>query len=257
MTAEIGVTHSYEPTHLVVVPGVDWDDWMEIWATVRETHRNAPWWCGDALLAARREFGEERWAQAVNGHAVDFYRGAMWVCEKIEPPRRREAVSFSSHKAIAALPPDEQDRWLLRVEENDWTVKQLNDELKAEKARLNGGYPSNGPSEPNGSVPHGMQQDIDIKPETRRNSSTEDEIAALRALIEDVKGNDIDINAIVTDALNGSQFDGWRLDISSTEKGWAVRLRKGGQKQAIAISPNFSAAVAEAVIAARISDLST
>ncbi len=67
---------------------------------------------------------------------------------------------------------------------------------------------------------------------------------------------DININATIADGLNGSRFEGWLLDITSTEKGWAVRLQREGQKQAIAINPNFTAAVVEAILAARISDLS-
>ena len=251
----------YRETHLTVRADTTFDEWIEAWGILKRQHQSINFWVGDFLCGGEDRWPEE-WAQAVDGHAVDLYRGAMWVCRKIEPARRREAVSFSAHKELAKLPPEEQDRWLKLIEDNGWTIRQLQEERAAEKARLNGGgYLSN-------QVPHGTDgaapdSDIDSKPETRRNASNSDggEVEALRSLIEDIKASHpadlaMNINSIMADALVRAKFEGWQIDITCTKDAWTVRLRKDGLKHAIGINPHFSAAVAEAILAARISDLS-
>lgn len=39
------------------------------------------------------------------------------VASRLETSRRRDVLSFSHHQEVAALPPEEQDRWLGRLTE--------------------------------------------------------------------------------------------------------------------------------------------
>jgi hypothetical protein len=47
--------------------------------------------------------------------------------------RRRDNLSFQHHAEVAALPADEQDRWLENAERHDWNRNELRRRLAAER----------------------------------------------------------------------------------------------------------------------------
>ena len=55
-----------------------------------------------------------RAAQALDSETYSFqtFKDAGWVAGAIETSRRRDVLSWSHHKEVAALEPDEQDRFL-------------------------------------------------------------------------------------------------------------------------------------------------
>lgn len=125
---------------LIVLPGISWDEWVSLWRTAEGMHQSSNFYMGDALLAGQREFGE-RFAQVVDPKYIHAQRGAMWVCSRIEPARRKASLSFSLHRELASLDPAEQDRWLDLAEAGQWTVKDLKEEIEAERARQHNGPP--------------------------------------------------------------------------------------------------------------------
>lgn len=125
---------------LIVLPGISWDEWVSLWRTAEGMHQSSNFYMGDALLAGSREFGE-RFAQVVDPKYIHQQRGAMWVCSRIEPSRRKLSLSFSLHREVASLDPAEQDRWLDLAEQGAWTVKDLKEEMEAERARKSNGPP--------------------------------------------------------------------------------------------------------------------
>jgi hypothetical protein len=52
-------------------------------------------------------------------------RNYAWVARRFAASRRRVDLSFQHHAELASLDVDEQDDWLRRTKEYDWTVKQL------------------------------------------------------------------------------------------------------------------------------------
>jgi hypothetical protein len=56
---------------------------------------------------------------------VQTLMNMVYVASSVDPSRRREALSWSHHAEVAALPPEEQERWLARVEENRLSVHDL------------------------------------------------------------------------------------------------------------------------------------
>ena len=50
---------------------------------------------------------------------------AGWVSRQIETSRRREVLSWSHHKEVAALEPDEQDEFLDKAIDEGWTRNEL------------------------------------------------------------------------------------------------------------------------------------
>lgn len=133
----------FRETCLTIVDGLSWEEWEGVWTSARQMHRSASFWIGDALVYAQKTFPEQ-WAQVLDKHAVDIYRGAMWVCREIPVNRRRPDLSFSHHKIVAGIEGEaEQDRWLDLAVVNDWTTRELGEEIKKAKEAA-AAYPSNG-----------------------------------------------------------------------------------------------------------------
>ena len=74
----------------------------------------------------------ETYAQALD--ATDYsYQTLMdskWISGRIKFSRRRENLSFSHHKEVAALDPEEQTFWLQRAEDEGWTRNELRRAIK-------------------------------------------------------------------------------------------------------------------------------
>lgn len=120
-----------------------YDVWAEVGQTLRDFHRCSLWWLGDWLNYGERKYGET-YSQAIDETEYDYQTLAncAWICTAIEFSRRRETLSFSSHADVAAMKPEDQDRWLDRAEQKGWGHKELRAairEERQEKAALEAG----------------------------------------------------------------------------------------------------------------------
>lgn len=82
--------------------------------------RRGQWWVGDWLNYGERAYGE-KYAQAmdVTGLEYDTLSSYRWVAAEIEPCLRKQKLSWSHHKEVAALEPAEQAEWLDRAETDE------------------------------------------------------------------------------------------------------------------------------------------
>jgi hypothetical protein len=62
----------------------------------------------------------------------------VYVASRIDPSRRREALSWSSHAEVASLAPAEQDRWLDRAESERMSVRRLRHAIKQDRHGADG-----------------------------------------------------------------------------------------------------------------------
>jgi hypothetical protein len=60
-------------------------------------------------------------------------REYLRVSEKVPRSIRREKLSWSHHRAVAALEPPEQKQWLRRAEDERLSHHQLRDALRVEE----------------------------------------------------------------------------------------------------------------------------
>lgn len=102
---------------------------------------SALWWWGDALAYRETTYGttyDE--AEQFSGYANQTLRQVAVVCRKIELFRRRNNLSFSHHHDIASAfdDPTEQDAWMDKAEENQWSRKDLRLAIRAAKAEFKG-----------------------------------------------------------------------------------------------------------------------
>ena len=113
---------------LALPADLDHARWCEIGINLCHLERAVSWWVGDwwafgeHRYGARREITEDSGWQ---GPAYQTCANAAAVCRTFEISRRREALSFSHHEAVAALAPAEQDRLLAQAEREGWSRQQL------------------------------------------------------------------------------------------------------------------------------------
>jgi hypothetical protein len=84
------------------------------------------WWLGD-WLAYGKEHYADRYQQAIRTADLRYQtlRNYAWVARRFPMDRRRPRLTFQHHAEVAALPVEDQDRWLSRAEELSWSTKQL------------------------------------------------------------------------------------------------------------------------------------
>jgi N6-adenosine-specific RNA methylase IME4 len=121
----------FKPTGLVLPERTTLPEWLKVGEFLRAVEGRVMWWIGDWWrFGEARRWGEgEALAQRV-GIEYQTCAQAGWVAGSIEFSRRRENLSWSHHLEVAALDPDEQDRWLDRAETNHWTRDELRRQIK-------------------------------------------------------------------------------------------------------------------------------
>lgn len=122
-------------TGLTLPPGLSYETWENIGRTLGDIASAHQWWMGDWWRYGEQAYGE-RASQALDSRwSFQTWMDAGWVAGKIETSRRREVLSWSHHREVAALEPDVQDEWLDRAEAEDWSRNELRQRLvRAPKA---------------------------------------------------------------------------------------------------------------------------
>lgn len=107
------------------------DQWVEMGRSLCEGQRVVNWWIGDWWAAGSHRYGERAKVAAARIFGREF--GALMnlasVCRSFETSRRREALSFTHHVEVAALPPDKADALLTRAETESLSTRDLRVEV--------------------------------------------------------------------------------------------------------------------------------
>ncbi|WP_330301402.1 LmbU family transcriptional regulator [Streptomyces sp. NBC_00503] len=92
-------------------------------------------WCLGDWLVYGSDMYADRYRRAVEAAGLDYQtlRNYAWVARRFDIGRRRESLSFQHHAEVAALAPEEQDRWLDRAQRDAWSRNQLRTAVRAER----------------------------------------------------------------------------------------------------------------------------
>jgi hypothetical protein len=136
---EVTIGNEYTPVSLELPLDLDYDEWTHRGMFLLHLEKATAWWIGDFLNFGERTYGE-KYAQFIEttGKTPEALRKYQWVAEQMSPKRRREALTFGHHDAVAALPPAEADKILDDAEANDWSVGDVR-----RAARKSKGEPEN------------------------------------------------------------------------------------------------------------------
>lgn len=115
------------------------------------TAESAPYWVGDLMrYAENRAEWADRMAQAldITGWSRQTILNYTSICNRVEEPERRLSPSVKHTDAVAALPREEQTKWLGKARDEGWNERELRVNIRASKrtkviegqARLEGLY---------------------------------------------------------------------------------------------------------------------
>jgi len=120
---------------LEIPKSIDYETWAAIGSGLKNVEQSIMFWIGDWLTYGEGRFSD-RWTQVLSEseYSLRTIQNAMWLSKRIPPERRRADVSYSHHLLVAALEPDEQEKWLRIAADEDLTREALRDRLRADKA---------------------------------------------------------------------------------------------------------------------------
>lgn len=114
--------------------GIAFIEWAKIGSAIGRVAESSIWWIGDWCNYGFWEYGKKyEEALAVTGLSYQALDDIAWVCKKVDLSRRRDNLSFTHHREVAALEPAEQDAWLDRAVSEGWARWELREALKATK----------------------------------------------------------------------------------------------------------------------------
>src|SRR5262249_1051461 len=99
--------------------------------------RFTTWALADWLNYGEKRYGET-YAQAVDatGLQSDYLAIIKSVGAAVDASRRRESLSFTHHRLVASLEPQEQERFLAEAEKNGWSNEQLREAVRDFKGQI-------------------------------------------------------------------------------------------------------------------------
>ncbi|MFI6004413.1 LmbU family transcriptional regulator [Streptomyces sp. NPDC051366] len=112
--------------------GMAYDEWERAGRQLAGVLDSSSWWLGDWLRYGKDHYTDryQRGIQAV-GLSYQTLRNYAWVSRRFDFTRRRPTLSFQHHAELASMPVEDQDRWLDRAEQGQWTTKQLRGAIRA------------------------------------------------------------------------------------------------------------------------------
>ncbi|WP_169811603.1 LmbU family transcriptional regulator [Nocardia shimofusensis] len=118
------------------VAAIKCEEWLRHGGRLGTIGRAAAWWIGDWVNYGNIKFGEKySRAARITGYDVQSLMNMAYVASRFSIERRHERLSWSHHAEVAALDPDDQDRWLLHAEESKLSVRGLREELRAARRK--------------------------------------------------------------------------------------------------------------------------
>jgi hypothetical protein len=130
------------------VPESDLDErqWQAVGRSLGRLGRRSMWWVGDWLLYGSRKWGE-RYTEAakITGYDNGSLRNMAYIAQQFDLSRRRDKLSWGHHAAVGGLDSAEQEHWLDRAVELNWSREDLRTELRSAER---GGYSRAAPAAP-------------------------------------------------------------------------------------------------------------
>jgi hypothetical protein len=111
---------------------MDHPQWVAVGRRLGAISRSNQWWLGDWLRFGTAKWGEKYVeASKITGYDVRSLANMATLAACFEISRRRDNLSWSHHAVVAALDPDEQDRWLDMAAAERLSVADLRIELRS------------------------------------------------------------------------------------------------------------------------------
>lgn len=126
--------HNHSPVAWTPSNDLDPHQWAAAGRRLGVVGRCIQWLLGDWLAYGNSKFGE-RYARAsqITGYDPQTLMNMVYVASRFPSSRRREYLSWSHHETLAAMDPEQQDRWLDDAVTHHWSVADLRTMLRASR----------------------------------------------------------------------------------------------------------------------------
>lgn len=116
--------------------GQTFEEWLEVGRNLASVNKALQWWIGDWWAAGSHRYGERAKvaAEGLFGREFDTLAGMASTCRAFETCRRRQHLSFTHHREVAALPPEKADELLERAATDNWSTRDIRAEAAAAKS---------------------------------------------------------------------------------------------------------------------------
>ncbi len=113
---------------------IEYQDWEDIGKTLKVFNRANLWWLADWLNFGERKYGE-MYAQALEGTDYEYQtlKHIKSTADKVEKCRRKHNLSFSHHIEVKSLEPKDQEKFLNKAEENNWTIREMRNAIRSKE----------------------------------------------------------------------------------------------------------------------------
>lgn len=132
----ISIKGELSPVGWSVPDDLTLDEWYNAGESIVKANKMIGWVIGDWLNAGEYKLGEMgnvyEEASRTTGLGIGRLQNLKSLAKKVEISRRSEILSIKHHIQIASYSktPDKQTHWLSLAEENKWSVRQLQQEIK-------------------------------------------------------------------------------------------------------------------------------
>ena len=112
-------------------PNLPYEQFEALCLLLGKMHEAVRFAIGDAIIMGEHLYGEKVY-QAIEsmGLSVDARREYVRVAQQVPRSVRRKDLSWSHHRAVAAMKPKEQRRWLKAASEADMSHHELREAIR-------------------------------------------------------------------------------------------------------------------------------
>lgn len=132
MSTELVPAVAFTPTGLKIPDSFTYEQWEAVGAQLHDIEQARQWWVGDWVNYGEARYGE-KYAQALDATGLTYatLQDYSYVARQVPMSLRNDIVSWSHHKAVAALEPADQQVWLDRIAAEGLSVAATRLALKA------------------------------------------------------------------------------------------------------------------------------
>lgn len=117
----------------LIDPELPYDRYEAVGALLGRAYRSLQWAIGDWLILGEVLYGDKVYQASEVLEMSPEGRQQYLRCALVYPPgRRRAKLSWSHHRTLIALEPEQQDHWLDLAEQNGWSNHELHGNLRQE-----------------------------------------------------------------------------------------------------------------------------
>lgn len=129
----LGTKVKLTATGIVITGEISRDEMMQLGYQIGGMHAAIQWAAGDYLVECERRFEHE--AEALMdalGISLESRGQYRRVSEFIPPAERIDGLSWSHHRAVAHLEPEQRTHYLTEAKEQGWVKRELEAAVKSD-----------------------------------------------------------------------------------------------------------------------------